>query len=266
MFRDPLSHKGDNGKVAIIGGSLHQHGAPILSALAAEKSGVDLLYVFVPHCHTEVAKVASLNFQVYEFGNEKSDEFTADDVSMITEFLATMDCAVIGPGLSRTQSNQKMIKQLIAQAPCPLVCDASALQSWTMRTVSGRRAVVTPHLGELERMGIVPESIGDSAQDHHIVIHLKAATDRIADTSGEIIEVSGGNAGLTHGGTGDSLAGLIAGLIAQKVEPANACAMAATIIKRVGSQLSATHGYAYTAYDVINCIPALLHSLPQALS
>ena len=256
--RSPDSHKGDNGKVAIIGGSLHQHGAPIFSALAAEASGVDLIYLALPLIHQHVARTQSLNFQVHPF---RGDELAREDLSSLVEMLATVDCAVIGPGLSRMPAALKLIRELIESAPCPLVADASALQSWTLDALRGKTAVVTPHLGELERMGIDAKKIGEAAKKSGVVIHLKGHIDRIAGADGKVREVTGGDAGLTVGGTGDALAGLICGLIAQGTAPAEACVMASTVIKRAGTLLSEKNGCAYTTCEVIAQIPHLLHTL-----
>lgn len=257
MRRTPDSHKGDNGKAAVIGGSLHQHGAPMFSALAAEASGVDLIYLALPKPHETVARMQSLNFQVHPF---RGDEFAAQDLAPLLEMLATVDCAVIGPGLSRTLAALKPIEELIQSAPCPLVLDASTLQSWTLEAVRGKTAVVTPHLGELERMGIALETIGAAAKKSGVVIHVKAQVDQTAGTDGKIRKTSGGNAGLTVGGTGDALAGLICGLIAQGMEPADACVTASTVIKRAGTVLFHEYGYAYGTRKVIECIPHLLHT------
>src|SRR3989338_3251162 len=158
MHRDPHSHKGENGKVMIIGGSKHQHGAPLFSALAAEASGVDLIYVSVPAGHEGVAKQTSLNFQVHSFAG---DALAEPDLTSLLELLATMDAAVIGPGLGRTPTEQNVIQELIEACPCAMVLDASALQSWTLDTIEEKAAVLTPHLGELERLGIDPKAIED---------------------------------------------------------------------------------------------------------
>lgn len=257
MKRDPNSHKGDNGKVAIVGGSEHQHGAPLFSALAAERSGVDLLYVIVPTRHAEVAKAASLNFQVHPLAG---DELSRKDVKRILELLASLDCVVIGPGLSRSRGALNSLQELIASCPCPMVLDASSLQPWTLATVRGREAVLTPHLGELERMGVAPRDLAKTAKEFGVTMHLKDRVDQIA-AKGTLKRVSGGNAGLTHGGTGDALAGLIAGLIAQRVPAKDACVMAATIIKKAGAMLFKEKGYAYTTMDVIGCIPGLLKKM-----
>ncbi len=262
MQRDALSHKGDNGKVAIIGGSLHQHGAPLFSALAAQASGADLVFVIVPQCHAEVAKSCSLNFQVYGFGCATSpDEMSSADQAMIAELLATMDCAVIGPGLARNATMLKAIGAILESSPCPIVADATALQSSTLKQLKGRRAVLTPHLGELERMGIGPDDIESIAKKFAATIVLKGPIDRIVSHTGLTREVSGGNAGLSVGGTGDALAGLIAGFIAQGINHFDAAVLASTVIKRAGTVLFAEYGYAYGTRRVIEQIPQLLRSL-----
>lgn len=263
-MRSPTSHKGDNGSVAIIGGSLHQHGAPLFSALSAEASGVDLVYVFVPECHREVAKNTSLNFQVHTFGSSESDEISAHDRTRIVEFLATIDIAVIGPGLSRTPSALLSLMTLLEEAPCPLVIDASALQEKTLKYVTGRHAVLTPHLGELERMGIASSDLSTVCIEHACTILKKGIVDTIVSEKGVVHTVEGGNAGLTVGGTGDALAGLIAGLIAQGVDHAEACIMASTVIKRAGDVLAQEFGFAYTTRQVTQMIPKMLKDIVRS--
>ncbi|NOS67882.1 MAG: NAD(P)H-hydrate dehydratase [Candidatus Peribacteraceae bacterium] len=258
MKRAADSHKGENGKVAIIGGSLHQHGAPLFSALAAEASGADLVYVALPNIHQQTARMQSLNFQVHPFHD---DELATQDLASLLEMLATVDCAVIGPGLARTPVAQKVIRELVESALCPLVLDASALQEWTVMAATGKTAVLTPHLGELERMGVHLKTVGPVAKKAGLTIHVKAKIDHIAGPDGKIQKVSGGNAGLTVGGTGDALAGLIAGLISQGMQPMDACMKASTVIKRGGTLLFHEFGYAYGTTRVIEQIPHILKTL-----
>lgn len=255
-MRNPDSHKGENGKVAIIGGSRHIHGAPIFSALAAEASGVDLVFLCIPSSHEDVAKNASLNFQVHQF---KGEDLSREDTGYILQMLAIMDSCVIGPGLSRGAESLNALEQIIRGAPCPLVLDATALQEDTLALLQGKTAVLTPHLGELERMGIVCDLIGQAAKKYSVTIHVKGHSDTIAAPDGTVREIPGGNAGLTVGGTGDALAGLIAGLIAQKMDPAEACALATTVIKSAGDRLCEEKGFTYIARDVIEQIPYVLH-------
>lgn len=276
MNRDPHSHKGENGKVAVIGGSPTIHGAPLLAALAAEASGADLIYVAVPKIHQRIARMTSLNFQVYPFDG---DDLSRHDILTLLELLATMDVAVIGPGIARTPEVLSALRELIAETPCALVLDASALQPWTVEAVNarprpcpnrtssgrateppswqGKTVVLTPHLGELERMGIGEEEIGAVAKEAGITILLKGPEDRISGADGTVHIVKGGNAGLTVGGTGDALAGLVGGLLAQRVEQTEACRMASTVIKKAGDVLFEEKG-AFTTRDVIELISRLL--------
>lgn len=260
-MRSPTSHKGENGSVAIIGGSQFQHGAPLFSALAAEASGVDLVYVFVPVCHAEVAKNTSLNFQVHAFGSESSDEISPNDRSRMIELLATMDSVVIGPGLSRSADNLASILVLLEECPCPCVADASALQKTTLKFLTGKHAVVTPHLGELERMGLRLEDCPAAAKKHACTFLVKSHEDTVIDEVGEMRTIPGGNAGLTVGGTGDALAGLTAGLIAQGHSQTEACGIASACIKRAGDMLFQKQGYAYRTRDVIAMIPSVMKNL-----
>lgn len=255
MQRDAHSHKGDNGKVAVIGGSRHMHGAPLFSGLAAEATGIDLLMLCVPACHEEVAKQVTLNGQVYPF---RGNDLLPADREPILELLATMDCAVIGPGIARSPVSLRTLRDILAEATCNLVVDASALQPDTLQQIRGKYAVLTPHLGELERMELTQEDLPRAAGEAGAVILLKGPVDIITSPDGTQQEVHGGNAGLTVGGTGDALAGLIAGLIAQREDRAEACRHASTIIKRAGDDLLKEKGYTYTTADVIARIPHLL--------
>ena len=256
MQREAQSHKGDNGVVAVIGGCRTMHGAPIFSALAAEASGVDLIHIALPSIHARVAKDAMLNGIVHPFEGENLE---SDDTELIVELLASMDCAVIGPGMA-AETSQEALNTIMAEAACPLVLDAGTLHERTLSLVEGKDVILTPHLGELERMQIAQDALGAIAQNHSITVFLKGATDHIFAPDGTEEEVHGGNAGLTVGGTGDVLAGLICGLRAQRVPSFTACVMAGTILKRAGEILYEEKGYAYTATDVIMAIPHLLHT------
>ena len=256
-MRNPHSHKGENGKVAVIGGSATIHGAPIFSMLAAEASGADLIFGCVPACHAGLTRECSLNFQITPF---KGDDLSKSDREPILKLLATMDAAVIGPGIARDEGTLKILREIISEATCPLVLDASALQPWTLAVISGKQAILTPHLGELERMDIAEKLIGPTAKQHGVTMHLKGPVDRIATSDGSVTEISGGNAGLTVGGTGDALAGLIAGLLSQGHSPLEACRTASMVIKRAGALLLPEFGYVYGARRVIDLIPRVLRA------
>lgn len=254
MQRDPSSHKGDNGKVAIVGGSRFIHGAPIFNALAAEASGIDTLSICLPECHTDAAKSWMLNAFVHPFEDDNIDD---EDIEPILELIAPLDCVVLGSGIARTGERVHALEEIIASSTTPMVLDATALQENTLELVRGKQAVLTPHLGELERMGIGENDLQDTANEYQAVIVLKGEVDRIASAH-DTVEVSGGNAGLTTGGTGDVLAGLIAGLIAQGLSPTEAAHDGCRVMKKIADSLQKQKGYAYSAIDVIQEIPGAL--------
>ncbi len=266
MKREPHTHKGQNGIVTVVGGSRTMHGAPTFSALAAEASGVDLIHPCIPECHESVIRSFSLNFIAHTF---RGDDLSKADVSGIEEILAISSAAVIGPGLATYETTQKAAQTLISEATVPMVIDGTALQPWTFDAIKGKTAIFTPHIGELSRMqGQVLEKKSHAelkdlactiAAARGVTIVLKGAVDIIASAK-SCTEVKGGNAGLTKGGTGDALAGLIAGLIAQGIDPADACIMASTIIKRAATVLYPEKGYGFTTLEVIREIPHLLHT------
>lgn len=266
MFeRDPTSHKGQNGCVAIVGGSHRFHGAPIFSALAAEASGVDLIFPIVHRCHEAVTRGASLNFIVHTF---KGNSLTEGDAERVLLLLEHADSCVIGPGMEETPENAETTGRIVFGAHCPLVLDAAALHPSILGSLTKEHAViVTPHRGELARLvrrdlqGLSQKEVSALAEllaeERHITVLLKGPEDFIVGASQKKI-VKGGNAGLTKGGTGDALAGLIAGLIAQRMDPFDAGVRATTIIKKAGEKLYKTKGYAYTTREVIGLIPELL--------
>jgi len=256
MNRSPDSHKGENGVVAIIGGCRTMHGAPIFSALAAEASGADLLHVALPECHTTAVKNAALNSIVHPF---TGDNLMDEDTELIVELLASMDCAVIGPGMA-AETSIHALNTIIAEAACPLVLDAGALHAETLSLIAGKDVILTPHLGELERMQITTDVVDDIAEQNNISIFLKGAVDHVYIPHNEIVEITGGNAGLTVGGTGDVLAGLICGLRAQGMSASDACITAGNTVKRAGEILYEEKGYTYTASDIITMISPLLHA------
>ncbi len=257
MQRESSSHKGDNGKVAIVGGSTYIHGAPILNALAAQASGIDTLRICLPQCHAETAKSWMLNAFVHPFDG---DDIADSDIESILELIAPLDCVVMGSGIAKTGERVPALEEIIASCTTPMVLDATALQPNTLDLVRGKQAILTPHLGELERMGVEENDLQDVANEYQAIIVLKGETDRVF-SSHATEEITGGNAGLTTGGTGDVLAGLIAGLIAQGMAGVDAAKDACTIMKKAGEQLEKEKGYAYSAVDVVGEIPALLKKL-----
>ncbi|MFH1410527.1 MAG: NAD(P)H-hydrate dehydratase [Patescibacteria group bacterium] len=252
MFtRDKNSHKGDNGKIMIIGGSPMFHGAPILCALAAEHSGVDLVYPFFPPGQLEAAKTYSLNFILQSF---KEEVLSAKDVKTILNFSKQVDCVVIGPGLGTDTKTKMAIKSILSNLQVPTVADASAL----MYTNSlPEVCVLTPHRGEFLNMtgdDPTPANVQKWSKNLKATIVCKGPEDIIADDD-EIAINNTGNAVMTVGGTGDVLAGFIGGLIARGATPFDAGKYATRILGLIAENLAELES-SIRAVDLAYAIPA----------
>ena len=254
MKRKNDSHKGQNGKVMVIGGNAIFHGAPILCSLGAEYSGVDLVFPFMPPCHAQVARTYSLNFILQTFAK---DHLTPKDIKHILHSSEKADVVVIGPGLGDEKDTTKAVKELLSKLEKPTVVDASAL----LYTNSlPETTVLTPHRGEFKKLtgdDPTPENVQKWAKNLNVTILCKGPEDIIADKD-ELIVNKTGNALLTVGGTGDVLSGLIGGLIAQGHEPIDACQIATNTLGEAAERLS-HHQNSLRAQELAEMIPKMLY-------
>jgi NAD(P)H-hydrate epimerase len=238
----------------VIGGSGAYYGAPILCALGAEASGADLVYPFIPPSQVEAAKTYSLNFIIHTF---QKDHLTTKDVKSILEFSQNnVDVVLVGPGLGREGATAEAIKELLARLDKPTVVDAEALiftNHWP------KTVVLTPHRGEFQRLTgeeATNETVQKWAKNLNATILCKAPKDIIADPNHLRINETG-NALMTVGGTGDLLGGFVAGLMAQKLDPMEACYKAVHLLGLGAEHLAETQA-TIRAYDLARMIPTLL--------
>ena len=250
LKRKKDSHKGDNGKVMVIGGSPIFHGAPILCSLAAEHSGADLVFPFLPKSQLEAAKTYSLNFILQSF---KEETLSAKDVKPILSFSKQVDCVVIGPGLGTAAKTKSAIKSILSHLEVPTVVDASALM-YTNHLPEV--CVLTPHRGEFLNMTgdePTPKNVQKWSKNLKATILCKGPQDIIADDD-EIAVNNTGNAMMTVGGTGDVLAGFIGGLIAQGAVPFDACKYATRILGLIAENMIDLQS-SIRALDLVYALP-----------
>ena len=253
LKRDKNSHKGQNGKVMVIGGSPRFYGAPILSALGTEATGVDLVFPFMPSMHIEAAKTYSLNFILQTFQGES---LSAKDVKTILNFSPKVDAVVIGPGLGTDPGTLRAVKTLLAQLTIPTVVDASAIIS----THSLPETVIfTPHHGEFKELTgeeATEKTVQKWAKHFNATIVCKGPKDIIADRD-EVTVNDTGNAMMTVGGSGDVLSGVIAGFLAQGMKPLEAGEYATKMLGKAAEKLAHVQG-SLRAIDLVHMLPSLL--------
>lgn len=258
------SHKGMNGRVMVVGGSIEYYGAPLLSALGALYGGADLVYLFVPECNFDVCRSIYPDFIVRSFPGEYLD---MKAITPVVEFSRKCDSILIGPGLGERDETKTALTTLVKSLDIPTVLDADAIQVLQkVKEVPSQQIVITPHHNEFETLTGKDIKISGSlshkvvllrtlATDLKINILLKGPEDLIASDEGEVVKNTTGNPGMTVGGSGDVLSGFVASLIAQGCTPFAACRVAAHVFGKVGDELQKVKGYNFSASDLAFEIP-----------
>lgn len=255
------SHKGDNGKVMIIGGSKLFHAASLWPLEIASKIVDMVFYSSVPENNELVQNVKQ------EWRNG-----IVVPRSKIDDYITESDSVLIGPGLPREEGaekgdddTKKLTESLLQKYPDKRwVIDGGSLQTMDPQFIP-KNAILTPHHGEFAKLFGVEgnmDSVQEMAKKYHCVIVLKGQEDIVATPDTSIV-VKGGNAGMTKGGTGDVLAGLIASLYAQNSDPFLAASAGSYINKKAAESLSEKVDTYFNASDLVEEIPVVMKQLLQ---
>lgn len=245
------SHKGQNGRVLVIGGGPYS-GAPSLSAMAALRAGADLVTVAAPGNVSDTIAGFSPNLIVRPLSE---DHLSTDDLPTIRELLPRHDVVVLGMGLGRDPETRAALAAIVPECG-KMVMDADSLLPGIPL-----KGIITPHESEFRRVCSIKvppgrvqnETLMSFARDMKLTILLKGKVDLITD--GDIIRGNAtGNAGMTVGGTGDVLAG-ITGAFYCKASPLRAAVAAAFVNGTAGDLAFEEKGYSLLATDVIENIP-----------
>jgi len=189
--------------------------------------------------------------------------------SKVENYVEESDCILIGPGLSRKEGQEKgdddtkeLTTKLLSKFPeKKWVIDGGSLQVISPEDLP-KTAIVTPHKIEFEKLfGKKPtdENVEHVAKTFGIIVLIKGEYDIIASEN-KIIKVTGGNAGMTKGGTGAVLAGLVSSLYC-KNEASLSASAASYINKKAGEDLSEKMGIYFNASDLTNAIPEVMNQL-----
>jgi ADP-dependent NAD(P)H-hydrate dehydratase / NAD(P)H-hydrate epimerase len=268
--RSPHANKGDVGKVLVIAGSRGKTGAACLVGESALRSGCGLVTIATPaSCQPIVAARAIPECMTEPLTETPLGAVDTSAAGRALDLCSERDAAAIGPGLgSSEQSTRSFVKSIVAARTCPMVLDADALNSlapWPddLRGEAARPLILTPHPGEMARLIARPisEVVNDRldlarrfATGHGLILVLKGSRTLIASPDGEVFVNPTGNAGMATGGTGDVLTGLIAGLLAQKLDDPLGSSIAAVYLHGLAGDLAAarTGLRAMLASDIID--------------
>ena len=268
-------HKGTFGTVVVLAGSQGFTGAAYLTSMGAARSGAGIVRLLVAQ-------------SIYPILAEKCDEVVVGPVpeispgvvghaslSGVMRGFAGADAGVIGPGIGRDASTRRLVEDLVPRVAAPLVLDADALNLLSEhRALLPRlpsQIVLTPHpaefarLADLETIAVQRDRRGIAsrfAKAWNKVVVLKGADSVIAAPDGRVTVNPIATPALASGGTGDVLAGLIAGLLGQKVPPFEAAVTGVHVHAVAGLDLESQLGQAgVLASDLLLQIPRVMERL-----
>jgi hydroxyethylthiazole kinase-like uncharacterized protein yjeF len=222
------SNKGKYGHVLVVGGSVGKAGSVAMAGMSALRAGAGLATVATPK--SVLPTVAGFH---PELMTEPLTETRAGTISAGAE--ARLDALVqgksvlaIGPGISRYPETAELVRTLVGKSDIPTVLDADGLNAFEGQTIElsgkGRVLVITPHPGEMARLAgcstadVQKDRLGVArqfARDHELIVVLKGNRTLVVQPDGEAWVNTTGNPGMSTGGTGDILTGMVAAMIAQ---------------------------------------------------
>jgi ADP-dependent NAD(P)H-hydrate dehydratase / NAD(P)H-hydrate epimerase len=248
--RRPESRKGDFGRLVVFGGCRDYIGTPTLVAQAALRAGVDLVTVCVPGY---VADKMPFDPNLIVHPLRGRDHASVADAKAVLAM--RFDAMVFGNGLGG--KSKKAVEYVMKHADRPLVADADALSLADKRWL-GPRMIVTPHEGEFKKLfGVLGDRIDDTQRQAHAsgaVVVLKGSVDVVSDGS-EVRLNKTGNPYMTVGGTGDVLAGVIGGLLAQNHDLMKSACAGVFLCGLAGDIAAREMGVSLVATDVIAKVP-----------
>ncbi len=265
--RDPSVHKKTCGRVLVIAGSVGMTGAAALTSLSALRSGAGLVTLGVPASLNDILEVKLTEVMTVPLKETNKRTLSIEALEEILGFLSNFDVVILGPGLSTHPDTASLVRNLVEKIKLPLVLDADGLNAINDVGILKKRkapTIITPHPGELGRLfgvsasEIQADRIGfarKAAKEWQVIIALKGARSIISSPEATLINMSG-NPGMASAGTGDVLAGLIGGFLAQGLMDLEA-AILGTYLHGLAGDIAAEEKteYCLIASDLIDYLP-----------
>ena len=272
--RKPDSHKGDFGKLLIVGGGSRYVGAPALVGLAALRSGVDLAIIAAPEKTAWTINSLSPDLITVKL---PCRDLESSALSELLDELGRSTAVVVGPGLGTLAKTRDAVIELARtlrekHPTLPVLFDADGLKALAseLGLAQGMPWVMTPHAGEFKiltgsdlpsNMQGRVEQVKTTAKELGCAILLKANVDIIASAAGDLKLNYTGNPGMTVGGTGDVLSGIAGAFLAQGIDPFRAAVAGAWVSGRAGDLCLKEKGYEFVASDLIDKLPKVFKEM-----
>lgn len=276
--RDSNGHKGTFGHVLVIGGSEGMTGAVTLASTAALRSGAGMATAAVPKSLNQIMEIKTTEVMTKPLPETDDRTVSLEALPVLHTLAAKAEAVVIGPGMSRNPNTLNLVKEFLLKLNKPVVVDADGLTALSgpddfIPRLSGP-VILTPHPGEMARLTGL--SIGEVQQDRlniasacaqkwKATVVLKGAKTVVASAEGLLYLNASGNSGMGTAGSGDVLAGMLGGLLAQGMGPLQASVCAVFLhgvagdegVKRLGKM-------ALTAGDLLDYLPRVLREMEMS--
>jgi ADP-dependent NAD(P)H-hydrate dehydratase len=275
---DADGDKDARGRVLAVGGSAQVPGAILLAGVAALRAGAGKLQLATSRSVAPALGVAVPESLVIALPETRAGEIAGARVPrMLLDCAAGVDAMVVGPGMSSDREAFALLARVTGELAddAVLVLDAAAVLALAhdgrlLRTLGGR-VVLTPHAGEMAFLldldkAVVeedaPEVAREAARRFGAVVALKGSESWIAEPDGTLYHYAGGTVGLATSGSGDTLAGIVAGLAARGAPPAHAAVWGAYLHGAAGRALTRKVGpIGFLARELLDEVPRLMHRL-----
>jgi len=268
MPEDDADKEG-RGNVLVVAGSREIPGAALLAATAALRAGAGRLTLAAPQSVAPALGLAVPEARVLALPETPEGGLALAGLDRLAPLATRIDALVVGPGLMDEAATIAFVRGLLAIFDAPTVLDALALGA----APDARRGalVLTPHAGEMAHLTGLPKDTVQADPDRHARegchrwnagVVLKGAVTWLAFPGEPDWRHEGGNVGLATSGSGDTLAGVLGGLMARGVPPFDAALWAVRLHALAGERLARRHGrLGYLARELGAEVPAAMHAL-----
>ncbi len=273
---DGSDDKDSRGRVLVVGGEVAVPGAVVLAGIAALRAGAGKLQIAT--CRSIAPNIGIAVPEALSLGLDETSEGTIAEsaVVRIRDLAQNADAILIGPGMKVSDDNTRFVSRLLVEcAGTPVVVDAGALGALRSAPDAlapfGGNAVITPHAGEMATiLGIEKTEISadpaavalKAAKRLGAVVALKGSRTWIAVPGGDLFCYDSGDVGLATSGSGDTLAGIVAGLMARGCDPLHAALWGVFLHGAAGNALAKRMGrIGYLARELLDEIPPIMNDI-----
>jgi NAD(P)H-hydrate epimerase len=271
------SHKGTFGHVVVLAGSRGKLGAALLAAEGVVRAGAGLITLVVPETLQPLAEGRVPEVMTHGLP-DVGGAFAAAACTHVEATVEGRAAVVCGPGLGVGDGARALVRRVLERTTAPVVLDADGLNAVAGSQVLHHRqapTVVTPHPGEMSRLAGVdtaavqadrPGTARRFASEAGVICILKGARTIVAGPDGRLAICPTGNPGLASGGSGDVLAGVVGGLLAQGLPAFEAAALGSYVHGAAADAVAARQGeVGLLARDLLEAIPSAFAALRRAV-